>query len=63
MARVATGVAAAESWVMSATTTAERRFGDVNVALTEESDGSWQIFVDAGLPSPDGERVDFEVHP
>jgi hypothetical protein len=64
IAHIATGLDSAEIWVASLAEPAERRFGAVNVDLTEESDGSWQLFIDSGpAAADDGVRVDFEVHP
>jgi hypothetical protein len=55
MARIATGMDAAEAWVRSATRSDERRFGDAIVRLELDPNAIWRINIDPFLGSPSDE--------
>jgi len=46
MARIGTGMGAAEDWVRTATRSDERRFGDAMVILDQHPNGSWHVKID-----------------
>jgi hypothetical protein len=55
LARIATGMDAAEAWVRSATRSEERRFGSAIVRLELDPNGIWRINIDPFLGSPTDE--------
>lgn len=52
LARVASGGSEPEEWVRSATQWFKRRFGDVEVTLMDDLDGTWYVSVDPFVGSP-----------
>jgi hypothetical protein len=52
LARIASGASEPEDWVRSATQWFKHRFGDVEVTLMDDLDGTWDIHVDPFTGSP-----------